>query len=133
MRWMFGLRTAAAMIIGYVVIVLLTTYGFNALLGRQPLYGNSALVLAEGMLVAVVSGLVGGYIAGWLGPSRGLINASFVLIPLTIDTIYVLFFFGGSRAPWWFDTMASGTLMAFTLLGGWLTDRNRVAIKSGAT
>jgi len=111
------------MIIGYGVIVLMTSLGFNGVLGGRPLYGGSLFVLAAGMLVAVISGLTGGYIAGLIGAGRGLLNAALVLIPLTGDTTYVLFFFKRSTAPFWFDAMASTTLMACTLFGGLLRER----------
>ncbi len=81
------------MFLGYGVIVLLTSFGFNIVLGGRTLYGGPPLVLAAGMLVAVIAGLVGGYSAGFIGPGRALLNASLVLLPLTGDTIFVLFFF----------------------------------------
>src|SRR5436189_6406744 len=52
-------RGAAAMFVGYGVIVLLTSLGFNGVLGGRPLYGDSPLLLVAGMLVAVIAGLVG--------------------------------------------------------------------------
>jgi hypothetical protein len=116
-------RGVAAMLIGYVVIVLLTSLGFNGVLGGRPLYGGSLLDLAVGMLIAVISGLVGGCLAGFIGGGRGILNAALVLVPLTGDTIYVLFFFKKSTAPFWFDALASGTLMACTVLGGLLSER----------
>lgn len=125
MRWKVILRGLGAMIIGYAAIVLLTTLGFTVLLGGRPLYGGSALVLGAAAMVAVVSGLVGGYVAGWIGAARGLINASLVLVPLAIDSTFVLFFFKGNTAPFWFDAMASGTLMLCTLLGGRLSEGRR--------
>ena len=86
------------MFVGYGVIVLLTSLGFNGVLGGRSLYGGSPLILAAGMLVAVVAGLIGGYTAGSIGPGRGLFNASLVLVPLIGDTIFVLFFFKRSTA-----------------------------------
>jgi hypothetical protein len=116
-------RGVAAMLIGYVVIVLLTSLGFNGVLGGRPLYGGSSFDLVGGMMVAIISGLVGGSIAGFVGAARGILNATLVLVPLTGDTIYVLFFFKKSTAPFWFDALASGTLMACTVLGGLLSER----------
>jgi hypothetical protein len=121
MRLKRVLRALAAMIIGYGVIVVLTSLGFNVVLGGQPIYGASTVVLASGMLVAVISGLAGGYVAGLIGPMRGLMNATLVLLPLSVDTVFVLFFYGRSNAPSWFDAMASATLMLFTLGGGFLS------------
>jgi hypothetical protein len=120
------LRGVAAMIIGYGVIVVLTSLGFNVVLGGRPIYGGSTLVLVGGMLVAVISGLAGGYVAGLIGPMRGLVNAMLVLIPLTIDTMFVLSFYKKSTAPFWFDAMASVTLMMFTLVGGFLSKRKPI-------
>ena len=116
-------RAVAAMIVGYAVIVLLTSLGFNGVLGGRPLYGGPPLILVAGMLVAVIAGVVGGYVAGLIGPGRGLLNALLVLIPLTGDTIFVLFFFKRGTAPFWFDALASATLMACTLCGGLLRER----------
>jgi hypothetical protein len=126
MRLKRVLRALAAMMFGYGVIVVLTSLGFNVVLGGRPIYGGSTLVLVSGMLVAVISGLAGGYIAGLIGPMRGLINAMLVLIPLTIDTTFVLFFYKKSTAPFWFDAMASATLMMFTLVGGFLSKRKPI-------
>src|ERR1700730_16353435 len=108
-------RGAAAMIVGYGVIVGPTSLGFNGVLGGRTLYGGPPLILAAGMLVAVIAGLAGGYIAGFIGPGRGLLNASLVLVPLIGDTIFVLFFFKRGTAPFWFDAMAAATLMISTV------------------
>jgi hypothetical protein len=88
--------------------------------------------LGAGAIVAVVAGLSGGFIAGRIGASRGVINAALVLLPLTIDTIGVLFFSKGNTAPFWFDAMASGTLMLCTLLGGVWSDQRRTAMGSAS-
>jgi hypothetical protein len=74
------------------------------------------------MLVTVIAGLVGGYTAGFIGPGRGLLNASLVLAPLIGDTIFVLFFFKRSTAPFWFDAIAAATLMISTVGGGFLRE-----------
>jgi hypothetical protein len=122
-------RSAAAMIVGYAVIVLLTSLGFNGILGGRQLYGGPPLILAAGMLVAVIAGVVGGYVAGLIGPSRGLFNAFLVLVPLTADTIFVLYFFRRGTSPFWFDALASATLMGCTLRGGLLRERVRYAVR----
>jgi hypothetical protein len=75
------------------------------------------------MLAAVIAGLVGGCTAGFIGPGRALLNASLVLLPLTGDTIFVLFFFKQRTAPFWFDALAAVTLMLCTLTGGFVRGR----------
>ena len=117
------MRNFGAMVIGYAVIVLLTSTGFNGLLGGRSLYGGSPFDLVAGMMVAILSGVAGGCIAGFIGAERGTINAAFVIVPLIGDTIYVLFLFKKSTAPFWFDAMASVTLMLCTVLGGILRER----------
>jgi len=126
------LRGTAAMIVGYGVIVGLTSLGFNGALGGRTLYGGPPLILAAGMLVAVIAGLVGGYIAGFIGPARGLLNASLVLVPLIGDTIFVLFFFKRSTAPFWFDAIAAATLMICTVGGGFLREIRSEGVKTTA-
>jgi hypothetical protein len=121
MQWPKIFRGALALIVGYAAIVLITSVGFDLVHGKGSLWGSSPLVLFEGTLVAILAGLIGGFTAGWIGAARGVINAALVLIPLTLDTTYVLFFFKGT-APWWFDAIGSGTLMSCTLIGGWLRD-----------
>jgi hypothetical protein len=121
MDWKSALRSLAALALGYAIIVVITSYGFELVHGKGSLWGSSPLVLFEGTIVAVLAGLIGGFIAGLIGPRKGLFNSALVLIPLMVDTTYVLFFFH-STAPWWFDLIGSGTLMVCTLLGGLLTE-----------
>jgi hypothetical protein len=120
------------MIVGYVAIVGLTSLGFNGVLSGRTLYGGPPLILAAGMMVAVIAGLVGGYIAGFIGPGRGLLNASLVLVPLIGDTIFVSFFFKQSTAPFWFDAIAAATLMICTVGGGFLRELGGGGVKSRA-
>lgn len=115
-------RGLAAMIIGYGVIALLTSWGFYQIRGHQSLYGGSPSQLLAGTILAVVSGLIGGAVAGFIGPLRGASNATLVLVLLTVDTVYVLFF-SKSTVPIWFDAIGSGTLMLFTIVGGLLVER----------
>lgn len=61
-----------------------------------------------------------------LGQARG---AAFVLLPLAVDTLFVLFFWHGA-SPFWFDAMGSGTLMACTIADGMSREKpdHRVAL-----
>jgi hypothetical protein len=108
----------------------LTSLGFNGVLGGRTLYGGPPLILAAGMLVAVIAGLVGGYTAGFIGPGRGLFNASLVLVPLIGDTIFVLFFFKPRTAPFWFDAVAAATLLICTVGGGFLRERSSGGLRT---
>lgn len=115
------LRSIAALVLGYALIVALTSAGFKTIevvTGRKEIWGSSPVVLLASTLVAAVAGLAGGYLAATIGVLRPVQSAALVLIPLALDSIYVLFFFKGT-APFWFDLMGALTLMACTLAGGY--------------
>ena len=124
----YVLRILGAMVIGYGVIVVLTSFGFNVVLAGRPIYGESTVTLVSGMLVAIISGLAGGYIAGLIGPMRGFSNAMLVLLPLAVDSVYVLLFYKKSAAPFWFDATASAMLMVCTLAGGFILQKQRSTV-----
>jgi hypothetical protein len=125
MRWNVIIRGLAAFLAGYAAIVVLTTLGFNVWLERRHIYGGGPLLMAEGMFVAMASGLIGGNIAGWIGAKRGIVNVGPVLLPLAAETIWLLFLRERSHAsdPFWFSACSAAALMAATLAGGWLRDR----------
>lgn len=116
------LRTVAAVVAGYAVIVAGTTLTLEVLLGGFGYYESSRLELAAASVGAVVSGLAGGFVAAWIGGRHPVRHALGVLIPLTIDTAFVLTS-GISSDPLWFDSIASVTLMASTVVGGLLFAR----------
>lgn len=122
--WKTALRLLAAGVVGYAVIVALTTLGFVHWLDDADLYRGGRLLQLQGMLVALVSGLAGGGVAALIGGRRPFLHTLAVLPFLVADTIYVLFFFPRT-APAWFDLAGSLTLMAATLAAGWLAGRWR--------
>lgn len=106
-----------AMLCGYAVIVALTVLGFNGWLEGRNLYGGGGALLVKGMLVAGVAGLAGGMAAGLIGWRWPAVAASLVLLPLALDTTYVIFI-AERNNPLWFEAMGSLTLMLFTVGGG---------------
>lgn len=112
-----GARLVAAGILGYLLVAALTTAGFNGWLAGADLYRGGPVLQAKGTLVALVAGVAGGTLAGLIGRRRPLVHALAVLPLLIADTVYVLFFFGGT-APFWFDLAGSLVLMAATVAGG---------------
>lgn len=118
-RWKALLRLVTAGLLGYFLIVGLTTLGFVHWLDDANLYRGDWVLKAQAMLVALVSGLAGGSLAAWIGGSRPLRHTLAVLPFLVADTIYVLFFFPRTD-PVWFDLVGSLGLIAGTLLGGFL-------------
>lgn len=115
-RWRQILREGLAAVVGYAVIVALTTLGLEVWMEGVELWGASLATQLQATFVAVVSGLAGGAVAALVG-GRPLRDAALVLIFLVLDTAYVVLVFE-SPAPAWFRLMGSLTLMAATLAGG---------------
>ncbi len=108
-------RSAASVLLGYLVIVVCTTIGFRPLGGI--VHRDAPLTLqAAGALVAVVSGLLGGVMAALVAGHHPVRHAAAVLLLLTIDTAVVLS--RGDRDPVWFELAGSATLMLATVGGG---------------
>jgi hypothetical protein len=116
------LRSIAAAIAGYLVIVAGTTLAFEYMLGGIGYYKSSPAVLVIASVAALVSGLAGGYVAAWVGGRPYLGNAATVLVPLVLDTTYVITS-GISHDPVWYDLFGAGTLMVAAILGGFLKER----------
>jgi hypothetical protein len=115
--WIALARWVLAAVLGYAVIVLLTTLGLEVWLEGAPLWGAEPAILVQGVAVSVVAGLAGGWLAAWVGGRRPLLHAASVLLFLALDGGYVLFVLP-LRAPWWFELGGLLTLMAATLAGG---------------
>jgi hypothetical protein len=108
-------RSAASVLLGYVVIVVATTLGFRPLGGivhRHAPLGTQA----AGALVAIVSGLLGGATAALVAGRHPVRHAAAVLLLLAIDTAVVLA--RGDADPAWFELAGSATLMLATVAGG---------------
>lgn len=138
--WKTILRFVAAGVFGYAVVAALTSLGFDVWLDGADLYRGGPILQLQGTLVALVSGLAGGAIAGSIGRigrsepdarPRSVFHALAVLPLLVVDTAYVLFVFEGT-APWWFDLGGSLVLMAATVAGGWLVGAAGVVTRSEA-
>jgi len=133
-RWKQVLREALAAVVGYAVIVALTTLGLEVWMEGVELWGAGLATQLQATFVAVVSGLAGGAVAALVG-GRPLRDAALVLIFLVLDTAYVVLVFE-SPAPTWFRLMGSVTLMAATLAGGLLVAvlrRRRKTLLAGVT
>ncbi|HKY06479.1 MAG TPA: hypothetical protein VJQ56_16395, partial [Blastocatellia bacterium] len=107
------LRSIAAAVAGYMVIVAGTTLAFEVWLGGVGYHESPPyeLLLASG--AAVLSGLSGGFVAAWVANRQPLFHAIGVLAFLIADTTYVLTS-GISKEPLWFSLLSSLTLMAST-------------------
>jgi hypothetical protein len=111
------LRSLAGVLLGYFVIVFCTIAGFKPLGGIVHLHAPLRIQVA-GVLVAIVSGLLGGVTASFVAGRHPVRHAAAVLIFLFIDTAVVLS--RGSTDPAWFDLLGSAALMLATVSGGML-------------
>ncbi len=124
------LRSLAAIVAGYLVIVAGTTLTFETILGGIGYYESSPTELAWATLGALLSGFAGGLVAAWLGGRRPFLHAAGLLVPLAVDTAYVVFS-GISSDPVWFDLGGSATLVVGALLGGYVVEKMK-ASRAGA-
>lgn len=130
-RYLPALRSLLAIVAGYLTIALGTTLTFETLLGGIGWTRSSAGELLVATVGAVLTGLVGGWVAARVAGRRPLWHALGVLIPLAADTIYVIRS-GISVDPLWFDLGGSFTLMAACVLAGYLLERRRGARRPAA-
>jgi hypothetical protein len=114
-----AVRSIAAVAAGYVVIVAGTILAFEVWLGGIGYHKSSTAVLAVASVAAFVSGFSGGYVAAWLGGRPQLLHAAGVLLPLLLDTTYVVTS-GVSRDPLWYDMVGALTLMVAAIFGGYV-------------
>ena len=125
-----ALRSIAAIAAGYAVIVVGTYLAFEVWLGGIGYFKSSALVLAAASVAAFASGLAGGYVAAWLGGRPHVLHAAGLILPLVLDTTYVVTS-GKSSDPLWYDLVGAATLMVAAILGGFLRhffSRERVVL-----
>src|SRR5512134_3634210 len=124
-----ALRSVAAVLAGYAVIVAGTTLAFESLLGGIGYYESSRTVLAIASVAAFVVGFSGGFVSAWVGGRPRLLHAAGLLVPLGIDTTFVVAS-GVSSDPLWYDLAGSLTLVVAALGGGCVCEliaRRRVA------
>lgn len=112
-------RSLVAVVAGYMVIVAGTVLAFEVWLGGIGYYKSSFPVLAVASLAALAVGLAGGYVAAWIGGRAPVLHAAGVLVPIILDTTYVISS-GVSRDPIWYDLVGASTLMVAAILGGFV-------------
>jgi hypothetical protein len=116
-----ALRSVLAVSVGYVVIALGTTLTFEVWLGGIGYYKSSAFVLALATLGALASGFAGGLVAAWLAGRRPFLHAAAILLPIALDTTYVITS-GISDDPVWFDLGGGASLVVAALFAGYLME-----------
>src|SRR5204862_797019 len=114
---MLLLRSLAAPVVGYAVIVAGTSVSFYLAGGINLRSTPTHFIL--GTLGILVSGIAGGYAAGWLGGRNAVLHALAVLVFLIVDSTTVLFF-RKRDDPLWFGLTTALGLMFATVAGGFV-------------
>ena len=115
-RFLFALRSVAAVVGGYFVVAAGTILTFNVLVGQVTIDSNPRQMIL-GTIGAVLAGIAGGVLAGIVAPRFPFGHAAAVLLFLALDTVSVL---KKGIGPAWFDLAGSGILAISVLFGGWL-------------
>lgn len=123
-RFLPAVRSLLAVLAGYLAIALGNVLTLELLLGGISWTGSSPGELAVATVGAAAAGLAGGWVATVVAGRRPLLHACGVLIPLALDTVWVITS-GVSSDPIWFDLGGSLTLMAACVLAGYLVERRR--------
>jgi hypothetical protein len=115
-RFLFALRSVAAVVGGYLVVAAGTILTFNVLVGQLTVDSNARQMIL-GTIGAVFAGIAGGILAGVVAPRFPFGHAAAVLLFLALDTASVL---AKGSGPGWFDLAGSGILAISVLFGGWI-------------
>ncbi len=117
------LRFIGASVVGYLVIALGQTLVLEVGLKGRVGPNSPFPILGLAAFGTIVSGLIGGYLAGWLGGPRPMFQVAGVLVILALDAIYVIVNHVGGH-PLWYHLGGAVTLMAATAVGGWVRARS---------
>src|SRR3954467_8899137 len=116
-RFLFALRSVAAVAGGYLIVAAGTILTFNVLVGQVTVDSNPRQMIL-GSIGAVFAGIAGGVVAGVVAPRFPFGHAAAVLLFLALDTASVL-----AKGTAWFDLAGSGILATIVLFGGWIIAR----------
>ena len=130
---MKAMRSIAAIVIGYAVMVAGAWFGQESVFPGTE-YGSPVLeVLTVGVLTSVLAGM-GGVVTAILAPSRPYLHLLPMAVLISIETI-LLYVTGRVTGPLWFELLAGASLIAGTVIGAWvaLQARRRMTGNGGQT
>ena len=116
------LRTAAGIVIGYAVMVVLITLVQETWFGGVSLGESSVPVLVAAGLLTSVAAALGAVAATVIAGSSGRIAAVAMACVVVVETT-ALVVTGRVSGPLWFDLLAAGSLIVSILLGAELWRR----------
>ncbi len=116
------LRSLAAVVIGYLVLVALITLVQEVWFGGVGFYKSSLTVLMVAGFFTFLSAVAGGLVAVLIAKGHRSIHALVMCLLVVVETI-TLTVTGGTTDPLWFDLLASGSLIIGIMLGAFLFER----------
>ncbi|HEX5708147.1 MAG TPA: hypothetical protein VFX96_12670 [Pyrinomonadaceae bacterium] len=123
-----ALRSVAAVMVGYVTMVVLITLVQETLFGGVSLQKSSPGVLVAAGAGTFLAAVVGGAVAGLIAPARPQLHALAMCVMVVIETSYLVAT-GRVGGPLWFDLMAAGSLVVGIILGASLVALRRQRAK----
>jgi hypothetical protein len=115
---MKAMRSIAAIVIGYAVMVAGAWFGQESVFPGTE-YGSPVLeVLTVGVLTSVLAGM-GGVVTAILAPSRPYLHLLPMAVLISIETV-LLYVSGRVTGPLWFELLAGASLIAGTVIGAWV-------------
>jgi hypothetical protein len=108
-------RGIAGFLVGYALVVVITTVGFGWLDPYKPYHRAGLLVMAAATAVTIVAGLSGGGAAALIARRR--LAGVLVAVPLIAESIWLLFFREHPDGAFAFEAVGAITLVASTILG----------------
>ena len=115
---MKAMRSIAAIVIGYAVMVAGAWFGQESVFPGTE-YGSPVLeVLTVGVLTSVRAGM-GGVVTAILAPSRPYLHLLPMAVLISIETV-LLYVSGRVTGPLWFELLAGASLIAGTVIGAWV-------------
>lgn len=114
--------SVAAVIAGYVVLVLLSTLVQEDLLGGVSYVDSGLGVLIAAGVLTPLCGIVAGLVTAAIAPRRPVLHAVPMALGIAVETT-ALYVTGRVDGPLWFESLAGGTLIAAVLAGAWCYGR----------
>jgi hypothetical protein len=121
-------RAVAGFLLGYALVVLITTVGFGLLHPYKPYHRAGLLVAIAATAVAVVAGLGGGAAGRWVGGHR--LAGALIAVPLIVESTWLLFFRQVEHGAFAFEAVGAVVLIGSTVAGALMTVPARKTVSS---
>jgi len=109
-------RSVAAVVIGYAVLVLLSTLAQEGWLGGVSYHGSSLQTLILASVFTPMAAVIAGFVTAMIARKRVFIHALPICLGIAVETT-LLYRTGGVDGPLWFEALAGATLIGGVLLG----------------